>query len=379
MNQAGLIISLLTPPGRGAVASILVAGHGAIELVSRHFSPASGKRLAELPIGRVIFGSFRSLADAAEEVVVGLHGENRAEIHCHGGAIASAAIMKTLASDGAAMVPWEQVAERSEPEQIAAEALFALAAARTEKSAVLLLDQFHGALRNCLAEVMASLEDCPDDLSGPLKSLERLLVLAPVGLHLTRPWRVFIAGPPNVGKSSLMNALVGYQRSIVFDQPGTTRDLLTATTAIEGWPVELVDSAGLRESDDPLEVAGVTRAEVGLAAADLVLSVQDATTSAGMRVPRPRLGVGVLVVKNKVDLLPAAPIAVDGDSIAVSALTGFGIDNLCRQIIQRLVPIAPLRGEAILFTPRQEQAVREGIDALRVGLTSEALTRLRSL
>ena len=91
------------------------------------------------------------------------------------------------------------------------------------------------------------------------------------------------------------------------------------------------------------------------------------------------LGVGVLVVKNKADLLPADSIAVEADSIAVSALTGFGIDDLCSLIVQRLIPISPLRGEAILFTPRQELAVREAGDAWRAGMTTEALTRLRSL
>ena len=90
MKLDGIIISLLTPPGRGAVASILVAGPGAIELVGRYFSPASGKSLTELSIGRVIFGTFRSLMDAAEEVVVGLHGFEHVEIHCHGGAFAAA-------------------------------------------------------------------------------------------------------------------------------------------------------------------------------------------------------------------------------------------------------------------------------------------------
>src|SRR5437870_4691102 len=97
MKLAGIIVSQLTPPGRGAVASILVAGPDAIELVSRHFSPASGKSLNELAVGRVVFGSFRSLADAAEEVVVGLHGRDHVEIHCHGGALAAAAVMKALA------------------------------------------------------------------------------------------------------------------------------------------------------------------------------------------------------------------------------------------------------------------------------------------
>src|SRR6185369_6960798 len=120
-----------TPAGRGAVASILLSGPGAVELASRFFSPASGKRPADIPVGRVVFGSFQSLADASEEVVVGLHGAEHVEIHCHGGALAAAAIMKALASGGAAVVSWQQVVEQVEPDRIAAEARVALAAART--------------------------------------------------------------------------------------------------------------------------------------------------------------------------------------------------------------------------------------------------------
>ena len=383
MNLTGTIISQLTPSGRGAVASILVAGPNAVELVSRHFSAASGKTLSELPTGRVVFGTFRSLESDVEEVVVGLFSPNQVEIHCHGGALASAALIKRVAEDGAEVVPWQRVAELLEPDRIAAEARVALAEGRTEKTAAILLDQYHGALKSCICNVISQLEESVVSRSAPMARLARLLDLAPLGRHLTQPWRVFIAGAPNVGKSSLMNALVGYQRSIVFDQPGTTRDLLTASTALDGWPIELVDSAGLRESDDILEAAGVARATAGLAEADLVLWVEDATklvdTETG--VARPRLGVGVLdlVVRNKADLVPDSVLTPDANAIAVSALTGQGISQLCQRIVERLVPAPPKPAEAILFTSRQENAVREAAEALSSGNIVSALTWLRTL
>jgi len=383
MNLTGTIISQLTPSGRGAVASILVAGPQAAGVVSRHFSPASGKALAELPIGRVVFGSFRSMEAVAEEVVVGLHAPEHLEIDCHGGAFAAAAVMKRLAQEGAEIVPWQQVAELFELDRLAAEARVALAEARTEKTAAILLEQYHGALQKCLGEVASSVESQPDSLAMPMARLQRLLDLAPFGKHLTQPWQVFIAGAPNVGKSSLMNALVGYQRSIVFDQPGTTRDLLTATTALDGWPIELVDSAGLRESQDAIEAAGVARATAGLANADLVLWVEDATETHGTdpRVARPQLCVGVLelVLRNKADLLPSSATPQTADAIAVSALTGQGLDQLCQQIVQRLIPTPPTRGEAVLFTARQENTVREAAAALSAGNRAEAVALLRSL
>ena len=86
------------------------------------------------------------------------------------------------------------------------------------------------------------------DLQAAAARIREWLAWEDFGLHLTRPWNVVLAGRPNVGKSSLINALLGYTRSIVFDQPGTTRDVVTAATAIDGWPIELSDTAGLRES-----------------------------------------------------------------------------------------------------------------------------------
>ena len=380
MKLAGIIISQLTPPGRGAVASILVAGNGALELVSRHFSPASGKSLSELPVGRVVFGSFRSLTDTTEEVVVGLHGKDHVEIHCHGGALAAAAVMKVLAKEGAVIVSWQHVAEHIEPDRIAAEARIALAAARTEKTATILLEQYRGALRNCIEEIAAPLESEPESHAASLSHLQRLLALAPFGKHLTQPWCVFISGAPNVGKSSLMNALVGYQRSIVFDQPGTTRDLLTAVTALDGWPVELVDSAGLRESDDALEAAGVARATAGIAEADLVLWVEDATTTdptvVTEHIPK---NSSVIIVKNKADLLTASASPQAADEVVVSALTGQGLDHLCQHIVQQLIPFPPVRGEAVIFTQRQEHAIQEAATALSSGDSRLAAKWLRSL
>lgn len=374
MKSAGIIISQLTPPGRGAVATILVAGSGAIELVSRFFSPASGQPLAEFSLRRVVFGSFRSLEDAAEEVVVGLNAQDHVEIHCHGGTFAAAAVMKALVSVGAEAVAWQQVPERYEADRIAAEARVALAAARTEKTSLILLAQYHGSLRKGLSEILDLIEREPADVTAALACLDRLLASASLGQQLTHPWRVFIAGPPNVGKSSLMNALVGYQRSIVFDQPGTTRDLLTAVAALDGWPIELVDSAGLRDSQDSLEAAGIARAEAGLAAADLVLWVRDASQPAG-NLPG---NSSFLVVNNKADLLRATEMQ-DSKSLTVSALTGFGVDKLCRQIVQRLVPVPPTRGEPVLFTQRQELLVAEAAGALRNQRLAAAISLLRSL
>src|SRR5262249_26206167 len=154
--------------------------------------------------------------------------------------------------------------------------------------------------------------------------LDKLLALAPVGLHLAQPWRLVVAGPPNVGKSSLVNALVGFERAIVFDQPGTTRDVVTALTAFSGLPVELCDTAGLRNTDDSLEAAGVARAQEQAAAADLVLLVLD-VSQPWMADQRELVDTWprAIVVLNKADLVDAnQPRSLKQPSVTTSVVTG---------------------------------------------------------
>ena len=115
------------------------------------------------------------------------------------------------------------------------------------------------------------------DSTCAAKIVDQILEYRDVGLHLTMPWRVVIAGPPNVGKSSLMNAIAGYQRAIVSPLPGTTRDVVTITTAINGWPVQIADTAGLRDTVDELESAGIALAGAVVEQADLVIVVSDAS------------------------------------------------------------------------------------------------------
>ncbi|HEX3313792.1 MAG TPA: GTPase, partial [Gemmataceae bacterium] len=171
---------------------------------------------------------------------------------------------------------------------------------------------------------------------------ERLRELVPVAVHLDRPWRVVIAGVPNVGKSSLVNALAGFARSIVSPTAGTTRDVVTTRTALDGWPIELCDTAGQRTSTHTVESAGIERARAAAAAADCLVWVLDGSTT----FVEP--GRADLVVVNKVDL-PAA-WHVGAAMLPVSAATGHGLDVLTRAIVDHLVPHPPEAGEAVPVT-----------------------------
>ncbi len=356
------LIAVLTPSGRGAVATVGVRGPRAVETVARCFTPAAGKPLADFAIGRVLFGRFRLQGAATEELVVGLAAADEVEVHCHGGIAAVEAVAAALVAEGAQRIEWPAWAALKAPDPLATAALVALAAARTERTAAVLLDQYRGALRRTLEQIASAVERADFDLAAA--AIRKLLSRAAFGEHLTRPWRVVLAGRPNAGKSSLMNALLGFQRSIVFAEPGTTRDVLTATAAMDGWPVELADTAGLRASTEPIEAEGVARAQRQVREADLVLLVCDVTAD-WTNSDRDVLAVAeqTLVIHHKCDL---AEPPIDGRhaGLTVSSLTGQGIDELCRAIAARLVPDPPQPGEAVPLTDRHVKLLEQALAAV---------------
>ena len=186
-----------------------------------------------------------------------------------------------------------------------------------------------------------------------------------------------IAGRPNVGKSSLINALLGYQRSIVYDQPGTTRDVVTATTAIDGWPVQLIDTAGLRDSADTIEAEGVKRARDQMSSADLLLQVSDLSQPwqepAAYDEPPPRLWI-----HNKADL-PRHDGLPRPDGLEVSAEKGMGLASLIELVSRNLVPLPPDPGEAVPFLPQQITALRAARHLLDTRQTAAAAKQLAQI
>jgi tRNA modification GTPase len=352
-------VAVLTPAGRGAVATLGVRGPRAIEIVAQRFVAVSGKPLTGFAAGSVVFGRLHRAAGAAEELVVGIANPYEVEVHCHGGIAAAEAVAAALVAAGAVRIDGWEWAAIHESNRIAAEAAIALTQARTERTAAILLDQYRGALAAAIERG---------------EELDSILARVDLGRHLTLAWRVVLCGPPNVGKSSLINALVGYARAIVHTQPGTTRDVLLATAAFDGWPVELADTAGLREGQSLIETEGVARARDAVAAADVLLLVCDATspwTTADRELWQEVLALAQrdgsrLVVHNKCDLaLPPSDGRPEG--IAVSALTGMGLEDVEHAIAAALVPSPPLAGAAVPFTERQIALLQAAQDAAQQG------------
>jgi tRNA modification GTPase len=303
-------------------------------------------------------------------------GEDVAELHLHGGRSVVAAVRAALAAMTGLREaePGEftrRAFENGRIDLAEAEGLADLLEAETESQRRAALALAGGALSRQVetwqarllalaAEVEAALDFSDEDDVAPLAAdfparLEALR--AELASWLARPpaerlkdgLRIVIAGPPNAGKSSLLNALAGRDAAITAATPGTTRDLVEAPVAIAGTPFLLVDTAGLRESADEIEAIGVGRAEASIAAADLVLWLGDPAFAP----PR------AILVHAKADLGPAPGPA----DIAISAKTGLGMEALARLVIGHSACLLPAEGEVAL-NRRHRAALQQARDAL---------------
>lgn len=366
------IAAVLTPAARGAVAVVRVVGKGAVAAAERFFQAASGRTIADSEPGRIFFG--RWIADgssnddgAGEELVVCRRDADDLEVHCHGGIAATSAVCDALASAGCRIVTATELLRSLETDAVVTEATEALAKVTTARAAAILLDQHSGALRREIAHVRRLLTIGATDEAR--SRIETLLAHASVGLRLTEPYRVVLAGPPNVGKSSLLNALVGHDRALVFDRPGTTRDVVTSHAVFDGVAVELADTAGVRESADALEASGIEAAAERKQTADLIVLVFDqsapwTSAEAALLQSHPQ----AIVLFNKSDRPHCdereaeAPPKPDG--IRASALTGAGLDELMQTIVRRLIPSPIPAGAAVPFTKRQTKLLAAAAEAI---------------
>jgi tRNA modification GTPase len=296
------------------------------------------------------------------------------EIQTHGGRAVVACAMELFFKQGLLEVDWATLVRRTALDPLRAEATIALTQAVTARTAAILLDQVHGAFSDALSVIFGLLKaNKVQDAAAQLGDLSRW---APLGRHLTRPWRVAIVGPPNVGKSSLLNALAGYQRSVVDPMPGTTRDLVTFLTGIDGWPVELVDTAGLRDEAEELEQEGIGLARRVVQEADLTLWVLDASKPP---VLPDHFHQATRFIVNKTDLAAAWDLAQITDAVPVSALSGAGLPDLLSKLGSWLVPNSPSPQTAIPFTSALADGMELAYRAARNGETSQAICQLEHL
>lgn len=315
-------VSLLTAPVPAAIATIAVRGPGSSAAIALFFRSRSAlvrlpesssnrmpDSLALMPVQAACFGTwaFSSSALAAEQVVLCRTGEEAFEIHCHGGLAVCAAIIDDLRHAQCQIVPAEDWRGDAQG-KLEHQAEVALCQAATLKVSAILLAQRQGALRRELNQLLAFIHS--QQVAEANWLIEQLLRHGHWGLRLLAPPRLTLAGPPNVGKSSLVNRLVGSQRVLVHHQPGTTRDAVDTTLVAAGWPMILTDTAGMRHTTEEIESQGVHIAARRWQEADVGLLVVDATV--GWTQTHEQLlaerQADTIVLLNKCDLVPEAEL-----------------------------------------------------------------------
>ncbi len=342
-----ITVRLLTPPGTGAISVLELRGATSWDMLRQIVKRPSGLSLPMTP--RKPGHWFGSVGEGVgDEVVIVLQNpppDVRAEVHGHGGRRVTEWLLTQFKNAGAVVVDaWKQDDQAAPVDQYDNRALPILAATTTERTARIALDQYHRAFQNACQRIL---------VAPSLEGLPQLAQYADLGEHLIRPWRISIIGAPNAGKSTLLNALLGYQRSIISDQAGTTRDVVRASSAVDGWPVQFCDTAGLRVATDCLEVEGIALAKRALQQSELVLWVADASTAKPLL---PEVDTRIIVVANKADL---PTVWNPTNTIRVSALTNTGLEELTKTISQRLVPNPPDDSPtAVPFTLELASAIR---------------------
>jgi tRNA modification GTPase len=355
------IVAIATAPGQGGVGIVRLSGAGVHEIGARLFS--RGLQHRRLSVGDVLAADGEVLDQALATRFDGPNsftGEDVVEFQGHGGPVVLARIVAACQSLGARLARPGEFSERAflngKIDLAQAEAIADLISAGSEAAA-------RGALRSLKGDFSEQVEaiarqllwlrtfveatlDFPDEedvdhlsdaalgdkLQAAQQTLADLLEVAAHSRRLTEGVQVAFLGPPNVGKSSLLNRLAAEERAIVSDIPGTTRDLLEFDLVLEGLPIRVIDTAGLRDSEDPVEREGVRRALARAREIDLAIRVSAPGQAADPALFASVGDVPFLAVLNKADLLPDGASG-DTGPLAVSALTGQGLDALVAQIL----------------------------------------------
>jgi len=328
--------------------------------------------IEDQPVGRILFGYWDG-----EDVVVIRTGEEEWELHCHGGYAAVNRIQASLESKEVQIQDWQNL-ETQSVTRLEREFQSAITESVTWKTAELLLrhptSEWITELRRWQTKLI---EKTTTELTREIQTrCEQILSMSDFGIRLTTPATIVLAGAPNVGKSSLLNRLAGFDRSIVQNQPGTTRDTVGAEIALEGFPVTLTDTAGLRQTEDRLESAGIIRAQKVLGTADLILFLIDGTTAPSPEEDETRQQYPqALNVLHKSDQAVHFGRKNQQFDLHVSALTGEGVEDLIETIIGRLVPERPDASAIFPVTYRQIDLLKSIVSAIDSN-EIEALDRL---
>lgn len=398
MGRGDTIAALATPFGAGAVAVVRVSGPEAVEVADRVFRGRCP--VDRIPPGRVVHGRIERDGNVVDEVLLSVFraprsytGEDVVEISGHGGVIVAQSVLRAVFEAGGRPAEPGEFTRRAflngKMDLTQAEAVMDLISARGEASARAAAGQLEGRLGRIVERLreetltaLAHLEafiDFPEEGIDPESgrallrrvgeiggAVVKLLATSDEGRMLREGVRLVIFGEPNAGKSSLLNLLVGYDRAMVSEVPGTTRDTIEENLTLRGIPFRVVDTAGLRVSEDPLEVEGMRRTRRHLEQADVAVRVLDA---AAWSDPGEVLPAEIRVL-NKIDLWTGAPRPQG--VVPMCCLDGRGLDGLVEALVAKAGAGSLGRfEEAVAINARHQHCLRtaqEFLDAARRSL-----------
>ena len=406
-DTADTIAAITTPLGESGIGAVRISGPGAYAVGDKIFKsnsevPLKERRDRSIQYGTIVDENGNCIDEVLALIMKGPHSytaEDVLEIQCHGGREALESILQLILRSGARMANPGEFTERAfvngRIDLAQAEAVMDVIQAKSRAGLTSAVSQLEGRLskvinktRNELTELVTRLEvmiDYPEedlediavpDVSGALKGMQKklqhMLEESQSGRMIRDGVMAAIAGTPNAGKSSLLNRLLQEERAIVTDVPGTTRDVLEEWITLRGIPVCLVDTAGIRETDDTVEKIGVSRARQYLDRADIILAVIDSSrplTEEDKDILQSVAGKNVIVVLNKTDLPPVVTskdLSPYGFLLCpISASTGKGLDKLKDMLLQEVLKGGFTDGPSALLTnTRHIELVRQSAEAL---------------
>ena len=410
MKEFDTICGIATAQGEGGIAIIRVSGNKALEIVGRIFKGINNFNIKNMKTYTMKYGNIIDSVskEVIDEVIISymkgprsFTAEDVVEINCHGGVVSTNRVLEEVIKNGARIAEPGEFTKRAflngRIDLSQAEAVMDIITAKTDlamKSAVMqnegVLSKEINKLRAYLLDVLALIEydvdftedDEEPDATVPVKvseslnkaiiDMEKLLKGANEGKIIREGLKMTIVGKPNVGKSSLMNALLQEKRAIVTDIPGTTRDVIEEYINLGGIPVKITDTAGIRETEDVVEKIGVERSREKLEEADLVVLMLDTSRpldDEDREIIKSIKDKKTIVLLNKVDLerkLQLEELNGLHNLIEISAMTGLGIEDL-KQEIKKLFFNGEVDNESLIITnSRHKQALYRALENCKI-------------
>lgn len=416
MKEFDTICGIATPVGEGGISIIRVSGNKSLELISRIFKGINSCKITDMKTYTMRYGHIfnRETGDKIDEVIISFMkgprsytAEDVVEINCHGGTVTTNNVLEEVIKAGGRLAEPGEFTKRAflngRIDLTQAEAVMDIIRAKTDLAAKSAIIQSSGflskeikKLKEYLLEVLSLIEytvDFTEDdeesdpsvpikiegqLEDAIKEMNSLLKSSNEGKIIREGLNMAIIGKPNVGKSSLLNALLKEKRAIVTDIPGTTRDVIEEYISLDGIPIKIIDTAGIREANDIVEKIGIDKSKEKIEQADLVVLVLDVSReldNEDKKIIEYINDKNYIVLLNKTDLdvkLNSDEINNLNNKINISALTGFGVDDLKDKIKEMFFDGKIENQSLIISNNRHKQALIRAVENC-----NEALERVK--